>query len=267
VPRIQDRRPFLALLISIVALAWLGLVAWGRSPYGRFLSHEAIGGTDGLGLGYAEIAVFFVAAWVLMIVAMMLPTVFPLILLFQRFTASRSDAGLLIATLLAGYLLTWGLFGAAAHIADLGLHTAIAQSHWLADRSWVVGAGTLAVAGAYQFTPLKYYCLDKCRSPYSFIVEHWRGKSPLMDAFRLGLHHGVFCVGCCWSLMLLMFAVGAGNVGWMLVLGSIMAAEKNLPWGRRLSTPLGVLLLSIGLGMLAMSLSLGTACAHDGGTC
>jgi predicted metal-binding membrane protein len=174
---------------------------------------------------------------------------------------------LVTAMLLVGYLVTWALFGAAAHLADLGLHAAIARSHWLADRSWFLASGTLLLAGAYQFTPLKYFCLDKCRSPYSFVIEHWRGRSPILDALRLGVHHGISCVGCCWSLMLLMFAVGAGNLGWMLVLGAVMAVEKNLPWGRRLSTPLGVLLLAAGAGMLAANAGLGTACAHDGGTC
>jgi predicted metal-binding membrane protein len=107
------------------------------------------------------------------------------------------------------------------------------------------------LAGAYQSTPLKYHCLDKCRSPFSFIMEHWTGKNQLSQAFRLGLHHGIFCIGC-WSLMLLMFAVGTGNIGWMLVLGALMAVEKNLPWGRRMSKPLDILLLTCGI-MLVVS--------------
>jgi predicted metal-binding membrane protein len=98
-------------------------------------------------------------------------------------------------------------------------------------------------------------------------VEHWSGRKPKLDALRLGVHHGLFCVGCCWSLMLIMFAVGVGNLGWMLGLGTVMAIEKNLPWGRKLSTPLGVLLLSIGVGLLAANLSVGVACAHVGGAC
>ena len=101
------------------------------------------------------------------------------------------------------------------------------------------------LAGVYQFTPLKYRCLDKCRSPLSFITEHWRGRNERVQSLWLGVHRGIFCVGCCWSLMLLMFAVGAGNIGWMLVLGMVMAIEKNMPWGRRLGKPLGVLLLAL----------------------
>ncbi len=268
VPRIHDNRPFAAVLISLVALSWLALVVWGQSPYSRFLSHEAIDGLGGaVRLDYVGLALAFVAAWVMMTVAMMLPTALPLLLLFRRFISGRRDAMRLTAVLIVGYLLVWALFGAAAHLGDLVIHMAVAQSHWLRERSWIVAAGTLVVAGAYQFTPLKYYCLDKCRSPFSFIAEHWNGRAPRLEALRLGVHHGIFCVGCCWSLMLLMFAVGTGNVGWMLALGSIMAVEKNLPWGRRLSTPLGVLLLAVGLGLFAANIGLGTACAHDGGTC
>ena len=100
------------------------------------------------------------------------------------------------------------------------------------------------MAGVYQFTPLKYHCLDKCRAPLGFIMGHWRGRRPRREALRLGLHHGLFCLGCCWSLMLLMFTVGVGSLGWMLALGAVMAAEKNLPWGRRLSAPLGMALVA-----------------------
>ena len=93
------------------------------------------------------------------------------------------------------------------------------QFHWLEDNSYLIGAGTLVLAGAYQFTPLKYMCLDKCRSPLSFITQHWSGGNERWQAVKLGVHHGIFCVGCCWSLMLLMFAVGVGNIGVMMLLG------------------------------------------------
>ena len=128
----------------------------------------------------------------------------------------------------------------------------VEQSAWLDENSWVLGAGTLLLAGVYQFTPLKYMCLDKCRSPLSFITEHWHGSREQGEAFKLGLHHGLFCVGCCWSLMLLMFAVGVGNIGWMLALGAVMAIEKNMPWGRRLSAPLGLALFAAGLTVALM---------------
>jgi predicted metal-binding membrane protein len=114
---------------------------------------------------------------------------------------------------------------------------------------WAPGSAIFLLAGVYQFTPWKYACLDKCRSPMSFLVQHWGGKRAGADALRLGFHHGAYCVGCCWSLMLLMFAVATGGLGWMLLLGIVMAAEKNLPWGRRLSAPLGVVLIVASVGI------------------
>ena len=144
------------------------------------------------------------------------------------------------------------MFGLAVHVGDLRLHEAAHHSPWLAEHAWLIGAGTLLVAGAYQFTPLKYRCLDRCRSPLTFVMEHWRGRRERLEALRLGLRHGLFCLGCCWSLMLLMFAVGVGNLGWMLLLGAVMAAEKNLPWGRRLSAPLGAVLLSWGVAVATL---------------
>jgi len=95
----------------------------------------------------------------------------------------------------------------------------------------------------YQFTPLKQMCLEKCRSPYMFLVEHWRGRNAGSDALRLGVRHGLFCLGCCWTLMLLMFAVGGANLGWMLALGTLMAAERSTRWGRYLTAPVGVALV------------------------
>ncbi len=115
------------------------------------------------------------------------------------------------------------------------------------SNAWVFGAAVLILAGAFQFSSLKYRCLDKCRAPLSFLSQHWRGSAQAARAFLLGAHHGLFCVGCCWALMLLMFAVGTGNVGWMMGLGAVMAVEKNVTWGRRLSAPLGVGLLAWGL--------------------
>ena len=102
----------------------------------------------------------------------------------------------------------------------------------------------LSIAGLFQFSRLKYHCLDQCRTPLSFIIQHWHGITPRRDAFQLGMHHGVFCVGCCWAIMLLMFIVGTGNVGWMLALGAMMAIEKNAAWGRWISQPLGFALIA-----------------------
>jgi predicted metal-binding membrane protein len=139
------------------------------------------------------------------------------------------------------------LFGVLAYVGILGLRQAAEHIHFLQANVWLLGATTLIVAGLFQFSSLKYRCLDKCRSPLSFIVEHWRGSDERQQAFRLGAHHGIFCIGCCWALMLLMFPLGAGNIGWMLALGTLMAIEKNIRWGRQLSKPLGVVLLGMGI--------------------
>jgi predicted metal-binding membrane protein len=131
----------------------------------------------------------------------------------------------------------------------------VEQVAWLGANAWIIGATTLGLAGIYQFTPLKYHCLTKCRSPMTFIMEHWQGKHEQTQAFKLGVNHGIFCIGCCWTLMLVMFAFGLGNVGWMFILGTVMAAEKNLSWGKRLSAPLGVTLLSGGLTLGLLNLA------------
>jgi len=264
VPRVDNRPYFVPLLLALIALAWLALFVWGESPYGRFLSHDELGdvniGLDGEGVG---VALVFVAGWTVMTTAMMLPTSLPLITMFEKVVRRRDNRTLLVLLLLAGYLGIWTAFGAAVHTSDRAVHGAVTQFHWLEDNSYLIGAGTLVLAGAYQFTPLKYMCLDKCRSPLSFITQHWSGGNERWQALKLGVHHGIFCVGCCWSLMLLMFAVGVGNIGVMMLLGGVMAVEKNMPWGRKLSAPLGVLLLVAG-GALIM-LGGPDACAHDVG--
>ena len=253
-PRVQNRRVFTAALIALVVLAWVALFAWDQSPYSRFLDHEELADIKlGLDPGALGFAVIFVAGWTLMTFAMMLPTSLPLVQLFQRLTRQRPNPTRLVVLLIAGYLSVWVMFGVVAHIGDRGLHELVEMSAWLEANAWMLGAGTLLLAGAYQFTPLKYHCLDKCRSPLSFITEHWLGNRQQAQAFRLGVHHGIFCVGCCWSLMLLMFAVGVGNLGWMLVLGTVMAVEKNMSWGRRLSAPLGVVLLAGALLVLLIA--------------
>jgi predicted metal-binding membrane protein len=109
------------------------------------------------------------------------------------------------------------------------------------------------LAGVFQFSRLKYACLDKCRMPLGFVMEHWGRRDKKRQALRMGFRYGLFCVGCCWALMLLMFVVGTGSVGWMLVLGAIMAAEKNLPWGRHISRPLGVFLIVGGMTIVAQN--------------
>jgi predicted metal-binding membrane protein len=245
-PRDDRRKPFVALMVALIALAWLTLWAWGQTPYGRFLGHHSLNEVR----GNASLALVFVVGWTVMAIAMMLPTSLPLITLFRTLVRRRHDRARLVVLLIVGYLTVWSLFGVLVYFGDWVLHRAVEGSTWLEANAPFIGAGTLLIAGLYQFTPLKYHCLEKCRSPLSFIAEHWRGRNEAAQAFRLGSHHGLFCVGCCWSLMLLMFAVGLGSLGWMLVLGTVMAIEKNVAWGRKISAPLGVVLLGWGLTLL-----------------
>ncbi|MEO8755526.1 MAG: DUF2182 domain-containing protein [Casimicrobiaceae bacterium] len=247
-----DRSLLLAvLLVALSALAWAALWLWNASPYGRYLEHGGWGDGGALAALCRAVpqgdivvpAVLHAGAWVLMIAAMMLPTTFPVLAIFRRIAAGRPDARRLTALVIAGFFAAWFAFGLAAHALDALLHLAGPRFPVLLAHGWVIGATVLAGAGLFQFSALKYRCLEQCHTPFAFVASRWHGRAPLREAWRIGVDHGVFCVGCCWALMLLMFVVGVGNLGWMLALAVVMAAEKNLPWGRRLRTPLGLGLL------------------------
>jgi predicted metal-binding membrane protein len=235
------RRALAPILLGLSGLAWLTLVLWGQSPYGRFLDHRQSDAAD-----EALLLPVFVLGWLVMLVAMMLPTTLPLVRLFDTMTRRRADHRRLLVLVLTGYLAVWSVFGVAIHALDGVVHALVRQSGWLSEHALLIGPAVLVLAGAYQFTPLKYRCLDKCRSPLSFITERWRGRHESRAALRLGLDHGVFCVGCCWALMVLMFAVGVGSLAWMFGLAATMAIEKNVSWGRRLGQPVGVVLVTMG---------------------
>ena len=243
---------FPPLAVALVILSWISLLVWDASPYGRYLHHG-----DWTTIGFGSLicmavpggswlvpGILYAGGWLLMSAAMMLPTTAPLIRMFDRMITERRDRATLHALLIGGYLLAWAGFGVAAHLLDGVLHATLGGWVWLAFHPYVPGAVILALAGAFQFSPFKYYCLDKCRTPLGFLTSYWHGPNPWLEAFRLGLAHGLYCVGCCWALMLTMFLVGTGSLGWMLMLGLVMAVEKNHPWGRRLSAPLGGALLA-----------------------
>jgi len=240
------------LLIVLSALAWAALWAWSASPYGRYLAHDGWAEFGALAAlcravpagGVVVPALLHALAWVLMIAAMMLPTTYPVLALFRRLVAGRPDAGALTARVVLGFFAAWFAFGVAAHGADVLLQWGAMKIPVLATHAWALGAAVLAGAGLFQFSALKYRCLEQCHTPFAFVAARWHGVAPAREAWRIGVEHGLFCVGCCWALMLLMFAVGMGNLGLMLALAVVMAAEKNLPWGRRLRTPLGLALVA-----------------------
>ncbi|WP_250484020.1 DUF2182 domain-containing protein [Caballeronia sp. GaOx3] len=244
-------RLFASFFAALAASAWLALWSWDAGPYARYLHHASWSELPGVGpicravpgASITLAASLHSLAWLLMIAAMMLPTAFPLFDNFRRMAVSHRRRHTLTALLIAGYAAAWAAFGLVAHGFDAALHLLVERSTTLLTEGWLIGAAIVALAGVYQFSTLKHRCLDKCRSPLMFITEHWHGRNPRRESFLLGVSHGVFCIGCCWALMLLMFAIGTGSVGWMLALGATMAAEKNLRLGKFIGKPLGIALL------------------------
>jgi predicted metal-binding membrane protein len=254
----KRRALFSALLVVLVAGSWAVLWLWSAGPYARYVEHAGWGDAGALaalcrGVPQGEIVVplaLHAAAWVLMIAAMMLPTTFPLLAIFRGITGARPDATRLLALVVLGFFAAWLAFGVAAHLADAAVRWAAARNVWFVANGWMVGAAVLAAAGLFQWSALKYRCLEACRTPFGFVAARWHGRSPSREALRIGVDHGLFCVGCCWALMLTMFVVGVGSVGWMLLLAALMAAEKNLPGGRRLRTPVALGLLAAAAAIL-----------------
>jgi len=260
-PPPKDSRRDLALAVLLGGLtvgAWAALWAWSASPYARYAAHD--GWLDSaafaalcraLPAGSIVVpAALYALAWVLMIAAMMLPTTYPVLGIFRVMTRARRDARRLLALVVAGFFGAWFAFGLLAHGLDGAVAWLGGRSLWLIEHGWAAGAAVLAAAGLFQFSALKYRCLDECRSPLGFVLNRWQGLAPGREALRLGVAHGLFCVGCCWSLMFVQFGVGLGSLGWMLVIGTLTAIEKNSRWGRQIGRPLGVALLVAGLAVL-----------------
>jgi len=240
-------RSALAIVIGLLAVAaWVAL--WLSGDSGLHHLHHLTAAA----VAAPAFQFFFIASWTVMTVAMMLPASLPVIATLHAFAGERSDRLLLVALTIAGYLIVWIVFGGLVLTGYRLWQAILASSAWLTARVPAGAPLLLLLAGAFQFSALKYMCLDKCRSPFSFVVEHWQGRRERWQAFRLGIDHGFFCVGCCWALMLLMFAVGAGSLVWMLILALLMAVEKNVPWGRRLSAPVGAALLAWGAILLVV---------------
>ena len=256
-PAVTHARVSIALIVLLIVAAWVALAGWSVSPWRRWLDHGAWADLAWLAALCRSIpegerlvpALSYALAWLLMIAAMMLPTTLPLLTLFRRIVGARADGAALVGAVAAGYVIAWLLFGLVAYAADVFVRDLAARSGWLVAHGWVIGSAVILGAGAFQFSDLKYRCLERCRTPFGFVNTHWRGRHPVPEALRLGFDHGVFCVGCCWALMLVTFVVGMGNIGWMLVLAAAMAAEKNARWGARLRTPFGIALIAWGLAI------------------
>jgi predicted metal-binding membrane protein len=241
--------PSLGRTVLVVAVLALSLAAWlalwlGEIP-GHGLPHHAQGGH-----GPPFFPVLFISGWTVMTVAMMLPTSLPVLATFHAIAGRRPDRPLLVGLAVTGYLVAWGLFGLLVYLAHVLLQLFVMSAHWFHGYSWAAAPLLFILAGAFQFSSVKYRCLEKCRSPLSFVMEHWQGHHDRWQALRLGVDNGVFCVGCCWALMLLMFGFGISSFVWMMILAAVMAIEKNVSWGRRISSPVGAALIVWGLVLL-----------------
>jgi predicted metal-binding membrane protein len=181
-------------------------------------------------------------AWQLMVVAMMLPSSASMMNVFALRAASDSQPRQAMFAFVGGYLLAWGAFGAAALLGDGLIHHGVDGFPWLHARPWLVAGGVLALAGAFQFSALRQQCQRVCRHPVGFLLHRYQ-PGP-RAAFDLGREHARFCVGCCWALMLVMFAAGVANLAWMAALTAVMVYEKLGRHGERLAPVAGVVLLA-----------------------
>ena len=194
-------------------------------------------------------------SWELMLLAMMLPTAIPIISLFSHMIQQRPHRTTLQALLVLGYLTPWTLSGLTFIIVYQGLGSfmnSLSTTHRL---SWLLGPFILISAGLFQFSSMKYACLKLCRSPLSFIMRYWQGRSDRRESYRLGMAHGWFCLGCCWLLMLTMTLTSVHHLGWMLFLGMAMAIEKNLSKGYLIVKPLGMILIIWGMILMVNELT------------
>jgi predicted metal-binding membrane protein len=230
----RARLGLVVLLFVLAALAWWLTVD-------RMDGMDAGPGTDLGTLGW------FVGVWVVMMAAMMFPSVAPTVALYSQMTKRREPLGPLLFS--AGYLLTWAGAGLVAYgIYELGSELLGGQLAWDSGGQWLAG-GVVALAGVYELTPLKDACLGHCRSPLGFLLGHWR--DGLTGAVEMGARHGAWCLGCCWALMAALFALGVMSIAWMAFVAAIIALEKTLPWGRLATYGTAAILLVLAVLLLA----------------
>ena len=200
------------------------------------------------GAGRALAAALFVATWVVMMAAMMLPAITPFTIGLARLLGEHPQRRRRLAALTAGYLAVWGVAGLAALGVVEAFDALVADPSPTTVRT---GAVVLLLAGAYQFTPLKRWCLVRCRSPLALVMQHGpRATRSGIGALATGLTHGAYCLGCCWALMLVLLAAGVMNLVWMAVIAAVITVEKVLPRGEVLAQVIGALLLAVGVLLL-----------------
>ena len=229
------------MIIGAIAVAWTAAIAAEITGITRLVHHDALAHND---IPLIAVLGIFVIAWQLMIVAMMLPSSLPLIRLFRVAAANQPSPGRATLGLLVGYSAVWSAFGMVAFLGDLGFHQLVHGWPWLETHPQVIAGSVLMLAGAFQFSSLKERCLRECRHPGPFLLQHYR--RGVEAAFRLGTAHGLFCVGCCWALMLVGFAAGVASLWWMVALTALMVFEKTGRGGERGVGTIGAGLIILG---------------------
>jgi predicted metal-binding membrane protein len=233
----RERYLILGVLLVLAALAW-GLLIW-QAP---MMNNQAMGLTMGMS------AVLFIAIWAVMMVAMMFPAAAPMILMFGAvYAGKRRQEQPYVPTwiFVSAYLLVWTLSGVLAYFLAIEVEKLAGQSMWLMENAPRIGGAILVIAGLYQLSPLKNVCLSKCRTPLQFLLTSWH--DGYTGAFRMGIEHGVFCLGCCWLLFVILFPLGLMNLAVMALVTALIFAEKALPIGRQISRLAGVGLIVYGV--------------------
>ncbi len=251
-PALVAMRGRLGLVVVLFALAGVGW--WWTARQMRGMDTGPWSALGGFG--------WFLGVWVVMMAAMMLPSVAPTVALYSRMTRKRS--AVLPLTFVGGYLLTWAAAGLAAFAVGAAASAAAGTSLQWNHAGRVLAGTTLLVAAGYQLSPLKDVCLGKCRSPLGMLLGSWRDGE--LGAVRMGMKNGAWCVGCCWALMASLFALGVMSVLWMAVVAGLIAIEKTLPWGRPATYGTAVVLLALGVMFLAAPSAIpGLTIPHSGG--
>lgn len=256
----RDRAVVAAALAAVVVLAWTCTIL-GAGTGMSAIDMTRMNGWPGLS-GMAMPAVHWtpgyfalmVGMWWMMMAAMMLPAAAPMLLLFAQFNRRQIGGGgsyVPTAVFAAGYLLVWGALSIAAALLQVLLSSAGLLDPVMQTQNLVFAGGVLIMAGAYQLTPLKEACLSTCRSPLAFVMQHLRAGHG--GAMRMGAEHGLYCVGCCWALMALLFVFGIMNLWWIGGLALLVLIEKTMPAGRLIGRAVGVCLVLGGVVMLAQS--------------
>lgn len=245
----KERLLFLAGPLVVTILAWAWLVPAALDMYGSMSGLSAWMMDARWDSRYG--ALIFVM-WTVMMVAMMLPSLAPALLLYGgicRSDAAGGSPAVRVYAFAAGYLGAWAVFSAAATLLQwqLSRHGLMNMMMELSDAR--IGAAALILAGAYQWMPFKQSCLSRCRSPAGFISEHWRRGAT--GAVRIGFDYGLYCLGCCWALMLVLFVCGVMNLGYIVLLSLLVLIEKSTPWGLAAARLCGGVLIAAGLYRLA----------------